>query len=332
MPKISVLMPAYNAEKYIKEAVDSILTQTFSDFEFIIIDDGSTDRTAEIVNGYSDNRIRFCPNEKNMGVAATLNRGLGLARGEYIARMDADDISKAERFSKQVGYLDAHADVAVCGTSVEVFCDGAVIGTRFPSTEPEKLKEDLFFSCGIAHPSVMMRKATILEIGGYDTAFNGMEDYELWCRVAEKNKIAVLPEILFRYRIHRGQVTQNPSPKYKEQMRELKRRQTEQLGIVTTSEEFSAYTAYCMGIIGTSYSEIAALGRFFEKADIGNERNKVYHREFLYSDFKSVLVNLAMKLSWCEQRRLCSECSMITEKELRQRKMKTVVKNLIGRS
>lgn len=223
MPKISVLMPAYNAEKYIKEAIDSILAQTFSDFELIIIDDGSTDRTAEIVNDYSDSRIRFCPNEKNMGVAATLNRGLALASGEYIARMDADDISKEERFSKQVGYLDAHADIAVCGTSIELFCDGTVIGTRFPSTELEKLKEDLFFSCGIAHPSVMMRKAAILELGGYDPAFNGMEDYELWCRVAEKNKIAVLPEILFRYRIHRGQVTQNPSPKYKEQMRELKK-------------------------------------------------------------------------------------------------------------
>ncbi len=332
MPKISVLMPAYNAEKYIKEAIDSILAQTFSDFELIIIDDGSTDRTAEIVNDYSDSRIRFCPNEKNMGVAATLNRGLGLASGEYIARMDADDISKAERFSKQVGYLDAHADIAVCGTSIELFCDGTVIGTRFPSTEPEKLKEDLFFSCGIAHPSVMMRKAAILELGGYDPAFNGMEDYELWCRVAEKNKIAVLPEILFRYRIHRGQVTQNPSPKYKEQMRELKKRQAEQLGIVATPEEFGAYAAYCTGTIGTSYSEIAALGRFFEKAEVGNERIKYYRSEFLCADFKSVLINLAMSLNEREQSLLCAECSIISDRELRRRKMKTIVKNLLGRS
>ena len=193
MPKISVIMPAYNAERYIREAIDSILRQTWSDFELIIIDDGSTDSTAAIIAGYTDNRIRFCPNAQNMGVAATLNRGLELACGAYVARMDADDISLPERFAKQAAYLDAHPNVTVCGTAIELFCEGSVTGTRFPAAGPEKLKEDLFFSCGIAHPSVMMRRAAILELGGYDPAFNGMEDYELWCRVAEKGKIAGLP-------------------------------------------------------------------------------------------------------------------------------------------
>lgn len=114
MPKISVIMPAYNAERYIREAIDSILRQTWSDFELIIIDDGSTDSTAAIIAEYTDNRIRFCPNAQNMGVAATLNRGLELACGAYIARMDADDISLPERFAKQAAYLDAHPDVTVC--------------------------------------------------------------------------------------------------------------------------------------------------------------------------------------------------------------------------
>ena len=332
MPKISVIMPAYNAEKYIKEAIDSILIQTFPDFEFIIIDDGSTDSTAEIVNGYSDSKIRFWPNARNMGVAATLNRGLDLACGEYIARMDADDISMRERFSKQVDYLDTHPNVAVCGTAIELFCNEAVIGTRFPSTEPEKIKEDLFFSCGIAHPSVMMRRTAILDLGGYDPAFNGMEDYELWCRVADKSKIATLSEILLRYRLHRSQVTQNPSPRYKEQMLNLKQRQITQLGVKAASDELSAYVAYCIGTIGMDYSEIAALGRCFEKAEAENKKRKYYHCEFLSSDFKNVLLNLAMELDIQEQKRLCTECSMITQRELRERKMKTLAKKLLGRS
>ena len=122
-------MPAYNAEKYINEAIDSILAQTFTDFEFIIIDDGSTDSTCAIVESYSDSRIRFFKNEHNLGVAATLNRGLDLARGEYIARMDADDISLPTRFEKQAAYMDSHPDVVVCGTGVE--CFGARHETRF---------------------------------------------------------------------------------------------------------------------------------------------------------------------------------------------------------
>lgn len=332
MPKISVIMPAYNAERYIREAIDSILRQTWSDFELIIIDDGSTDSTAAIIAEYTDNRIRFCPNAQNMGVAATLNRGLELACGAYIARMNADDISLPERFAKQAAYLDAHPDVTVCGTAIELFCEGSVTGTRFPAAGPEKLKEDLFFSCGIAHPSVMMRRAAILELGGYDPAFNGMEDYELWCRVAEKGKITVLPEILLRYRIHSGQVTQNPSPKFKEQMQNLKRRQLAQLGVTAEPEEFSAYAAYCIGTIEADYAQTAALGRCFEKAAAANDVCSYYRSDFLCSDFKSILLRLAAKLSRQEQKRLCAECSLITEKALRQRKLKTFARKLLGRS
>ena len=124
MPRISVIMPAYNAEKYIREAIDSILAQTYTDFEFIIIDDASTDATASIVESYSDERIRFFRNEHNMGVANTLNRGLDLAVGEYIARMDSDDISLPERFAKQVEFMDTHTDVIVCGSNAIVFGDG----------------------------------------------------------------------------------------------------------------------------------------------------------------------------------------------------------------
>ena len=121
MPKLSVIMPAYNAEKYIGEAIESILNQTFTDFEFIIIDDGSSDHTADIIKGFHDERIRFIQNEKNSGVANTLNKGLELSQGEYIARMDADDISLPARFEKQVAFMEANPDVAVVGCGIELF-------------------------------------------------------------------------------------------------------------------------------------------------------------------------------------------------------------------
>ena len=123
MPKVSVVMPAYNAEAYIGAAMESILSQSFGDFEFLILNDCSTDGTEAIIQSYDDPRIVYIKNEKNMGVAATLNKGLAAAQGEYIARMDADDFSLPQRFEKQVAYLDAHPEVVVLGTQVQFFSD-----------------------------------------------------------------------------------------------------------------------------------------------------------------------------------------------------------------
>ena len=332
MPNISVIMPAYNAEKYIREAIDSILAQTFTDFEFIIIDDGSKDYTTAIVQSYSDSRIRFYQNERNVGVAATLNRGLDLAQGEYIARMDADDISLPERFEKQKAYLDTYNKIAVCGTSVTMFCDKKVLGTRTLSATPQKMKENLFFSCGLAHPSVMMRSLVIHDLGGYDLEFNGMEDYELWCRVSENYNIISLPDILLRYRIHDGQVTKHPTSQYFEQLRRLKNRQVSQLGVLPSPEEMDAYIAYCAGTFNGSYQAVMMLGHFFEKVADGNRLIQYYDQELLLSDFKSVLLKLAMNFDKSIQQRLCSECALLSSSEIRRRKGIGFVKKLLNRS
>ena len=114
-PKVTVLMPVYNCEKYLRESIESILNQTFKDFEFLIINDGSSDKSAEIVESYNDNRINFVQNEKNIGLAASLNRGLDIAKGEYIARMDADDISLPERLEKQVRFMETNPQIGICG-------------------------------------------------------------------------------------------------------------------------------------------------------------------------------------------------------------------------
>jgi glycosyltransferase involved in cell wall biosynthesis len=209
MPKISVVMPAYNAEKYIGEAIESILNQTFSDFEFIIIDDGSSDGTVEVVKSYTDPRIRFYQNEHNMGVAATLNRGLDLATGEYIARMDSDDISLPGRFEKQVAYLDGHLEVVVLGTSYIAFGD-LLEDSKFQcEANAKKARVELLFSPCVAHPTVMMRRNILMKYHvKYRVEYEGTEDYALWWDLSQYGEVLSLTEPLFRYRVHANQASQ----------------------------------------------------------------------------------------------------------------------------
>lgn len=212
MPKVSVIMPVYNAKKYLNKAIDSILNQTYTDFEFIIIDDASSDGSQEIVKSYSDPRIRFYINEKNMGVAATLNRGIEIARGEYIARMDSDDISLPNRLQEQVDFLDVRHDVGVVGANVEIFGEGIPTKIhRFP-TESKHLKAMLLFSSCFAHPVVMMRKSCLKENQlKYLSDFDGIEDYALWWELGQVCKLGSIDKVLLKYRQHCAQVTKNHS-------------------------------------------------------------------------------------------------------------------------
>lgn len=206
-PKVSVLMPAYNSEKYIAEAIESILNQTFTDFEFVIINDGSTDNTAKIVKDYAkrDKRIRFIDNKKNQGVAKTRNQLLGLANGEYIAYQDSDDISLPHRLSVQVGFLDKHKDISVLGAVLETF----------PKTEkiislpcPKIL--DFYESNPVPNPVVMFRKNDIEAYGfKYNEEFQTCEDYDFWVRVVRVLKIFNLNDVLYRYRILENSLSHN---------------------------------------------------------------------------------------------------------------------------
>lgn len=229
MPKVSVIMPVHNSEDYLREAIDSILNQTFTDFEFIIIDDGSSDHSQEIVKSYFDSRIRFYINAQNMGVAATLNRGLELATGEYVARMDSDDISLPERFEKQVSYMDTHQKVAVCATGVRLF--GAQNGERVFSATNAQLKVDLLFNNCFAHPTVMMRRSVVGGKCKYNEAFSAMEDYALWVEVSREYELATIEDVLVMYRVHQSQVTQNQPKDYLEQEKLLKYKLLSELGM-----------------------------------------------------------------------------------------------------
>jgi glycosyltransferase involved in cell wall biosynthesis len=206
IPRITVLMPVYNGEKYLREAIDSMLLQTFRDFEFLIIDDGSTDRSVEIIKSYTDPRI-WLHNENNLGIIATLNKGINLAHGEYIARMDSDDISLPLRLEKQVVFMDENIDVGVCGTWIKKFMGGDSI-VKSPVTF-EEIKCMLLFGSCLAHPTVMLRTETLRRFNlNYNINHKHAEDYGLWIRCSKYFKLMNIPEVLLMYRWHSNQISQ----------------------------------------------------------------------------------------------------------------------------
>lgn len=208
MPKVSVLMPVYNTEEeYLREAIDSILAQTFTDFEFLIINDGSQNNAEDVILSYKDIRIKYLKNEHNLGIIKTLNKGLELAQGEYIARMDADDISLPERFEKQVSFLDKNPDIDILGAWFNCIPRNRVIETYINDKE---IKECLLInSNNIGHPTVMFRNSTVKNIGiKYNENHPYVEDYALWLSLIDKVKFANIPEILLNYRIHSNSVCQ----------------------------------------------------------------------------------------------------------------------------
>lgn len=200
-PKISVILPVYNAEKYIREAIDSILNQTYRDFELIIINDGSSDGSRNIISGYTDKRIVFLE-QSNIGLAATLNSGIDLARGEYIARQDNDDISLPPRLEKQLQFMEANKEIALCGTCAEIIDqNGQPTGRHHKhSSNPVHLKFALLFNNPFVHSSVFFRKEITGRVGNYNTDPGIFEDYNLWSRIARVVKISNLDECLLKYR------------------------------------------------------------------------------------------------------------------------------------
>jgi len=210
-PKVSVVMPVYDSEPYLRAAMDSILGQTFEDLEFIIISEHGTSNDAlAVIESYSDERIRHIHNTSRLGLVGSLNLGLEHARGEYVARMDADDVSLAERIRKQVQFLDQHPNVGVLGTWYEVIDEaGRIVAEQRPPPEPMLTKWLLLFvdTTAMGHPTAMVRRSVYEKLGGYRSEPLHAEDYELWVRAARITEIANLTETLVRLRTHGRQIS-----------------------------------------------------------------------------------------------------------------------------
>lgn len=206
-------MSVYNGQAYLREAIESILKQTFSDFEFLIVDDGSTDQSRRIVLSYEDSRIRLLQNSENIGLTRSLNRGLEEARADLIARQDADDISYPQRLGRQVAYMEQHPDVVLLGTQARNINSTGRRICSLPNTKASDvcgIKWQLMMSSAFAHTSVMFRKDIVLDaMGGYDPDYNGREDFELWSRVVREYSAANLTEKLVDLRCHSESVTSN---------------------------------------------------------------------------------------------------------------------------
>lgn len=211
-PKVSVLLPVYNAEKFLRKTIESILAQSFRDFELILINDGSTDQSENVMREFSDPRLVIVNNEENLKLIATLNRGIALARGAYLARCDADDIYAPDRFEKQVRYLDAHPDISVLGTDAWYINEADVVTgtTRFFPSKPADVLARLFTSSPVFHPSVMMRTEALRAVGGYSANAVHAEDYALWLAFSKDGYgLANLPEKLLFYRVHPQSISQS---------------------------------------------------------------------------------------------------------------------------
>ena len=210
-PRVSVAISICNAERYIGEAVESVLNQTFGDFELIIIDDGSTDGTADLLRRYAeaDDRIRLTIRD-NRGIPQSLNEAIDLSRGEYTARMDGDDICLPQRLERQVAFLDAHPEVVAVGCHrLLIDADGDPINTPTEAQSHEEIDRFLMQCKGaIPHPGAMIRTAALKQIGGYRAKFTAAQDLDLWLRLGELGELANLPDVLLRYRVHAGGVSQ----------------------------------------------------------------------------------------------------------------------------
>ena len=228
---ISVVMPVYNGEKFLREAIDSILSQTFSDFEFIIVDDGSTDNSLNIIRSYTDQRIRVIENESNLGGSTSRNTGMEMSRGKYIAVMDADDISLSGRFARQVSFMNTNPHIDVCGSQREDF--GAKTNKFIVYKEHEDIVTNFLFSCKINHSSIFMRKDTLLSLDGfYDPTAQFTEDYDLWVRLFLKGaKFANLNETLIKYRWHESNASVAFADDQKLKASEVRKQLFEQLSI-----------------------------------------------------------------------------------------------------
>lgn len=235
-PVVTVLLPVYNGDAFLDEAIQSILSQSYTDFELLIVNDGSTDRSCDIIQSYSDSRIRLIHNETNLGLISTLNKGLALAQGEYIARMDCDDISLSHRLMKQVDFMERNTDVGLCGSWLEQFSDAVERVWKVPNLDAE-IRCEMLFNSVLYHPTVMIRKQILDQYAlRYEDCLHA-EDYALWLRIMERCKVANIPEVLVRYRQHTNQIVNLYSDQKIKSADRIREQQLKALGVVPSERE-----------------------------------------------------------------------------------------------
>ena len=274
IPKISVIMPVYRGDDYLSEAVDSVLNQTYTDFEFVIICDDPTDETRYVLDRYkqNDSRIRIYYQERQ-GLVNSLNKAISLAKGEYIARMDADDISLPTRFEKQIKFMDNNPEIGVSGTWIKTIGDIPGHVWKHPC-DHETIRSKLLFESALVHPSVIIRKDIFCKNGlCYNSDETYAEDYGLWVRAITRLKFANIPEILLHYRVHNS--TSNKD-KQQEVANNIRLLQIRKLGINPTNDEFGAHEALSCYKLKSSKDFLICINSWLEKLKNANSELRIY--------------------------------------------------------
>jgi glycosyltransferase involved in cell wall biosynthesis len=257
LPEISVVMPVYNAEKYLNEAIDSVLNQTYSSFELIILNDKSTDSSKAIIESYlaKDSRIVFIDKETNVGPANLRNEGFDLARGTYIALLDADDIAKPTRFEKQITILKNNSEIGVCGTWFTTFGDKEKSKVIQHPEKHNQIKVNLLIDCTIGNSTAFFRKNILGDIR-YDKEYVPVEDYHLWSRLIVKTQFYIIQESLVDYRIHDSNISQTKIDNVKRSNRLIKIGLLKQFGIEENNPNINAFIHLIEGQKGLDFEKI----------------------------------------------------------------------------
>lgn len=269
-------MPIYNGAAFLREAIDSVLTQNFGEFEFLIIDDGCTDASPAIVVSYTDPRIRLLQNGKRLGLVQSLNKGLDLARGEYIARMDCDDISLPQRLARQVAFMDRHSQVGVCGTWVETIGEPTGDVWRYPS-DPEVIRCQLLFESVIAHPSAIMRRTLFGKARlSYSPLYPRAQDYDLWVRSAKSFALSNIAAVLLLRRVHSQQVGVRDGEEQRAAATRVRAAQIEELGIRPTSVELDLHQSISLWEIQATKEFVMQAHAWLKKLKAANGQISLY--------------------------------------------------------
>jgi len=289
---ISVVMPVYNREEYLREAIESILNQTLRDFEFIIVDDGSTDNSSEIIKSYSDKRIHYIRLAENSGNTVARNMGMKAASGKHIAIMDSDDISVPERFQKQYDFLEKHPEIGIVGGFKKMFTSEYQFLQHYPS-KPDYVKSFLFFKNAVGQPTVMMRREIIEEHDlYYDPKLENMEDYDLWYRATMAGvEIANLDEVLLYYRLSPSQMSSHIDDR-KEMLKGFFRRRLKTLGIELEESEFEILHGFIRGRVEVDRDKYLLIKSNLNRIEYNDKKKALYS----ITAFKATLFYFRLRL------------------------------------
>jgi len=288
---VSIIMPAYNSEKYISVAIESLLAQTFQDFEIIVINDCSTDNTVEKVGSFTDKRVKILQTPQNIGAAGARNLGLQHAQGRYIAFLDADDYAYPIRLEEQVSFLEKNTAIDLVGTWTEVVDEqGKVINSFCLSLPTHYLSVKLLFQNCFALSSVMMQN--YLRNVSFDGTYAPAEDYELWVRLVGKANFAILPKILTRYLAHNQGISKVKEDKMKQNVKRIISQQISKLGVEIKEKDYELHQAIAHQTFQPSKEFLLDAEAWLQKLLKANQKAKVYQAE----TFASVLSEYWLKI------------------------------------